>query len=65
MFDIAILEFAFDVCMFKARYTLGTCNTIHILFKSIIKFKTKIGVLPTRICKIIQKTKFTLQKTLN
>ena len=49
----------------KARYTLGTCNTIHVLIKSIIKFKTKIGVLPTRICKIMQKTKLTLHKTLN
>ena len=52
-------------CVIKARYTLGTCNIIPVFISSIIKFKTSIGVLSTRICKIIRKTKFTLRKTLN
>ena len=40
----------------KARYTLGTCNRIHLFNTSIITFNTNIGVLWTNICKIIQQT---------
>ena len=37
----------------KARYTLGTSNTIHVFNTSIMKFNTNIGILWTSICQVL------------